>query len=206
MNSSTLSAQISNIPVDSGFAGFVGELKDIVIALIGIVGVVIGIVLNEYYRRKDRETLFAEGIFKKKLNLYENLHNIMMEAYSVADEMLSDKKMTKTQRKKQWSGIIFPIAEFLDEHELYINDEISSHCIISLIGVDDIPDMEEKGKKAELEKLNQSKKDLTNLIKEESGLRRLDSFFGKINKPRIKSDYIDMMKDVIKKGKNTKKK
>jgi hypothetical protein len=160
---------------------------DILVVVIGPISVLIGIFVSEYFKKKNRDSLFSEKIFNKKIDIYEKLFNMMRSAYEINNEIINDKNLSKENRNLKWSSVILPIGDFIDTNQLYISDELSVHCLITLVGAEDLGKMNVKEKKQYYNNWNKT----TELIKEESGLNRLDKFFGKINKPKMKSDYIE---------------
>ncbi len=189
---SSLISTISATPTVSPVNVYIPEQKtDWIPALITGLTALGVVLINEYFKRKEKANLFTEGIFKRKLALYEGLYNIMSHAYEVAFVMFEDKNLTKEERHKIWSKEVILIADFIDKHFLYLNEVVTMHCAVSLIGVDDIPELEKKEKTKRLKKFFQDKKDTVRLIKEESGLERLDGVLKGINKPKLSSEYIN---------------
>src|SRR2546423_653818 len=49
-------------------------LQPILTSLIGLIGVLIGLFINEYFRRRNRVELYSKEIFQKRLSVYEKLY------------------------------------------------------------------------------------------------------------------------------------
>lgn len=170
--------------------------KEILLILIGPAGIVLGIVLNEHYKRKDQLSLYGEEVFKRRLKIYEELYRTMEDAYGKGRKIIKKTGAPVDERREEWSTTVLSVADFLDKHKLYINENISLHCMLSLIGVEDLAEKNnEKQVKVYYKNWNKTK----DLIKEDSGLKRLDNFFSNINKPNITSDYISAMDTLRKK-------
>jgi hypothetical protein len=167
------------------------DLNMLFSSFIGLFGVLVGILVNEYFKRKEREALFSGEIFQKKLRVYEELFAKMHKASEVAGEIIRGENLSKEKRHQIWSGVVLDLAGYTDKHKLYINEEISVHCMLTLIGVEDIYDLPKKEKEMEISKFYTGLKEASDLIMEETGLKRLEKFFKKINKPDIKSSYIE---------------
>ncbi len=164
----------------------------VLVVVIGPLSALLAVLISEYFKVRGREALFSEEIFKRKIVIYENLFRVMWDAYEKNSELIStnalSSEQSEEQRKKVWSPTILGVAAYLDENKLYISEELTIHCISSLIGGEDLPVMNEEEKKDFY--LNRSR--TIDLIKEESGLKRLDNFLGKINNVKLKSGYIEM--------------
>ncbi|MFH1188172.1 MAG: hypothetical protein V1688_04940 [bacterium] len=74
---------------------------DILVVIIGPISVLIGVFISEYFKRKNRESLFSEKIFNKKIGIYEELYNKMCEAYEMIDEILENKNLSKKDKSKK---------------------------------------------------------------------------------------------------------
>jgi len=167
------------------------DLNALFSSLIGLAGVIVGILINEYFKRKDRESLYSDTIFQKRLEIYDKLFTKMSTASEISNEVIENVSLSKQERLQTWSEIVLDIAKFTDTNKLYLNEEIAMHCMITLIGVEDIYNLPENEKKLEISKFYTGIKEVSDLIKEEIGLKRLDKFFNKINKPIISSSYIE---------------
>jgi len=64
---------------------------NVLVVIIGSFSVLAGIFINEYFKRKDRASLFSKEIFQKKLDIYEELFNRMWDAYERNNEIIEDK-------------------------------------------------------------------------------------------------------------------
>lgn len=173
----------------------------IIAGSLGIAGTLLGVLITEYFKRKDRVSLYAEAVFKKKLDTYEVLYSQLQEAYGVADTLFFDKKMSVAKKKEIWETLSLKIADYCDKHSLYLNEDVVIHCIGSLVGVDDYLEMPEAKRTKELKKYYEDRKTSYALIKEDSGLKRLDLFFKVVNKPKITSSLIEYMNELRKKQK-----
>ncbi len=98
-------------------------------ALIGLVGVLLGIGLGEYFRRKSRLENYSTTVFGKRLGLYEQLFEKVSHYCAVATEVLENSRLTKEERHQLVSDAILEVAQFCDAHELYFEEEITVHCV-----------------------------------------------------------------------------
>ena len=174
------------------------DWNQIIIAIIPALGVLAGVGLSEYFKRKDRESLFSEVIFKKKLKVYEELFYKLNKIGNKADEIVNDTSLSKKERHEIWSEIVLSFASFLDRNELYLNENIKLHAAISVVGVEEIPDMNEEEKKDHMRDFNQDIRKAMEMIKEEIGIKRLDRFFGKLNKSDLESRWTEYVNEIKK--------
>ena len=167
-------------------------------ALVGLIGVLIGMLLAEYFRRQGRIEIFSKGIFQKRLNIYEKLYKITEEIYNEANDIIENPNYSKEKRKELWSENIFKLAGFLDENSLYINENITVHCMCSIIGLEDIYYENDRSKKKHIKNFQRDHAKTKTMIKEETGLKALERLFTTISRPKYTSEYISFYKDVEK--------
>lgn len=171
-------------------------------AVIGLAGILIGLFISEYFRRHSRIEGYARDIFMKRLSVYEELYSKMHEARKISDEVIESDNLSEEDRKAIWSDKVLDIAGFNDSHQLYINEEIALHCLMTLIGVEEIyynEDAEEKQKEKERYWQNHAK--TIAMIRNETGLQQIDRYFGSLTNAKHKSEYIDLYKETRKKYK-----
>ncbi len=177
----------------------------IVAGFFGILGTLTGIFVTEYFKRKDRVSLYSDTIFKKKLDIYDKLYLKLQDVYKTADTLLADQTMSIKEKHEIWQPKSLEIGEYLDTYSLYINDDIAAHCMGALIAVDDYLDMDPKER--DLKQYYEDRQASYKLIKEDSGIGRINNFFNMVNKPKLESDIIDYLNEVrMKQKKSTKKK
>ena len=164
-------------------------------ALIGLVGVLLGIVLNEQLRRRNRIENYSTSVFEKRLELYEKLFQLVSSYSAVGTEVIENKTLSKDERHDLVSVAILEVAEFCDANELYIGEELTLHCVSILMGVEEIQDIESEIERKEAiehfqENLGLAKK----MIRKETGISDLDKLFRSIIKPKHSSSIIKYYK------------
>lgn len=161
-------------------------------ALIGLVGVLLGIILNELLRRRNRIENYSTIVFDRRLRLYEELNKRVSHYYEVADVILENKSLTAEERKSLVSDAIFQVAEFCDENELYINEEITVHCVPILMGFEEVPDIKNKSKRNHVvEKLRADLLAAKRMIRKEAGITDIEKLFSSITKSEHSSPTIE---------------
>ena len=170
-----------------------------IIGLIGLLGIIIGIVLNEYLRRTRRIEMYSTLIFKRRLNAYTKLYQILNESIPTINDILLNEDLTKEDRHSLASSVILRIADFFDKNALFIDDNLGAHCTALFMGSEDIyfiEDNEEKNK--EIAKLINQYKSTKNMIIDDSGVSKVKKLFKKIQKTKLSSPTIDYLKKLKK--------
>ncbi|OLE54566.1 MAG: hypothetical protein AUG51_07735 [Acidobacteria bacterium 13_1_20CM_3_53_8] len=166
-------------------------LQPILTSLIGLIGVLIGLFINEYFRRRNRVELYSKEIFQKRLSVYEKLYEKIYKISPIAHDIMENPKYSEEERHEIWSSVVFDMAKFMDSNELYLNENITVHCVSALIGVEDVYYMEDpEEKKGEIENFTKSIANARKMIKAETGLEALDKLFSSISKAKHESEII----------------
>ena len=172
-------------------------------AIIGLIGVLLGLFISEYFRRRSRIEDYAKEIFLKRLKVYEELYSKMNQARKIASEVIESDSFSNDERSEVWSSVVMGIADFNDKNELYINEEISLHCFLTLMGVEDIYSIDnEKEKEAEKENFWKNSAKTISMIRDETGLEKIDKYFGSLTKAKHTSEYLDLYKESKRKYNN----
>ncbi|MCW2368907.1 hypothetical protein [Sphingobium sp. B11D3D] len=161
------------------------EFVPIVVSTIGIVGVIVGALLNEFVRRRNRRELFAPSIFEKRLAAYEGLMEQISQGSNVAEEVIQNYNLTKEQRTELIGVVVHSIAEFTEKHRLYLDEDLSVHCMALFMGVEDIHDASTGNQQELLANYRQMRKEALRMAVEDSGVAEINRLFKVINKPKI---------------------
>ena len=167
---------------------------------IALLGILFGVVINEFVRRRIRIESYAGPVFEKRLAIYEGLHARVRQGSTVAQEILENKDLDKEQRHELVSVIVLDLAGYCDEHELYINEDLAIHCTTVFMGIEDIAGLP-IGRKRE-KRIEEYREDLlaaTRMIRKEAGIADLDKLFRSITKPKHSGAVIDYYHEILKK-------
>ena len=162
--------------------------------LIGMLGVVVGTVLNEYLRRSRRVEEYSLDIFKKRLEAYETLMSLINDGSELASEAIDEPDLSPEERHDLVSAAIGPIALFVDRKVLYIDEELGAHCVALFMGTEDIHDAPESEKQQLIDNYYKMRQETYRMISEDSGLAQLNKLFRSINRPKITSPVIERIK------------
>lgn len=168
-------------------------------ALIGLAGILIGLFINEHYRRTNRIENYSSRVFDKRLEIYEELMQLVHEKSLLVTEVIESTELSKDKAHSicQPAGLV--IAEYCDANELYLNEEITVHIGATFVGVGDIIDSDDNEyKKTQIQKFRQSIGSARQMIKAESGIEELNELFKKITKAKHSSPVIEYFRELKK--------
>ena len=165
-------------------------------ALIGIGGVLIGVLLSEYFRRKSRIELFSSITYQKKLDRYEELYSLLEDVREAARDIFENPNYSAEERKDVWSKIVLSIAKFTDENAIYLSDDISFHCVCMLIGAEDYYEIEDnEEKKMRMQGFYDALRDAKDMIKAALGITKIDNLITSLTGSKPASKYISALKE-----------
>ena len=172
------------------------DWSQLTVALVGLVGVPLGIVLGEYLRRRHRAEQFAAAIFEKRLQAYEVLMNILTESHAIAINVIHSTKLSADERHELISSAIAPIMEHTAHNVLYIDEELGAHCVALFMGAEEFHDQPEDEQRESTKRLNQDWIETRRMILEDSGVTKVNQLFRDINRPRINSPFIERVREL----------
>lgn len=112
--------------------------KKVEIILVGLLGVLLGFLLSDYIKRKARIEEHYDNFFKKRLNTYQNLGKKISTASTTINQLESVTDMTIDVKKARAFHVSSIVLEFVDDHALYLNDEIVEQCKSTFQGVSEM--------------------------------------------------------------------
>jgi len=171
-------------------------------ALIGLVGILIGLLLNEHFRRSNRIENYSSKVFEKRLEIYEKLIVLVNEKSSLVTDMIESIGVLEELTEEVAHEVCFKagldLMEFCDANQLYLNDEITVHIGATFVGIEEIIDANKEEKEIQLQKFRLAVGEAKKMIKAESGIEELDSLFKKITKARHNSPVIEYFRELKK--------
>ena len=176
-------------------------------ALVGLLGVLIGLLANEYFRRKSRIENYSSRVFEKRIQTYEELYNRVSACSLIISDAIENPDYSKEERKAIVSKAIFELAQFGDKYDFYLNEHIVIQYMTLLVGVEDIFDIEDKGEKEkEVQRVRKHLRDTKKMIRKESGIEQLDKLFRSITRAKHKSELINYYEEMKKQQRKEEKK
>jgi hypothetical protein len=79
-------------------------------ALIGLVGVLLGIFINEMLRRRNRIESYAGHVFDKRLEIYEGLYQRVAALGPLATDLIENSSYCRDQRHQIVSAAVHDVA------------------------------------------------------------------------------------------------
>jgi len=165
----------------------------------GLGGVILGSSLTELLRRSSRIESYALRIFDKRMQIYEELFSKVRNAQTVAEEVMSDNSDSAEERHSRISVIVLDLAEFCDRNQLYLNEGLALHCTGSVMGAEEVADVKDANEReVRAQHVRSNLKEAKQMIKAESGITRMDKFFGKLTQAKLSSPMIDYYRQLQK--------
>jgi hypothetical protein len=127
-------------------------------AFIGLAGVLLGIFINEILRRRNRIESYAGRVFDKRLEIYEGLYQRVAGLEPLATDLIQNPNYSHEERHQIVSVAVHDVAGWCDDNDMYINEELSVHCVPLLMGIEDIYDMKDDAEKQQV--INQFRENL----------------------------------------------
>ncbi len=171
-------------------------------ALIGLAGILIGLLLNEHFRKTNRIENYSSKVFDKRLEIYEKLMLLVHEKSSLVTELIENieviEEITKDMAHEACFKAGLEVMEYCDINQLYINEDITVHIGAAFVGTGDIIDADKESKKVQLKNFKISVLEAKKMIKAESGIEELNDLFKQITKAKHDSPIITYFRELKK--------
>lgn len=166
-------------------------------ALIGLIGVLVGALLAEHFRRRNRVEAYSQKIFDHRLEIYEELMRLVQHAYTVACEVIEHSELAHKDRLSAVSEAIYSIAQYTDRNALFVDTYIAAHTTTMIMGVEDISDIsDETEREAAIAVFRANYKTAKEMICKESGVHQINEHFKLVSHSNPKSPIIQRIKEI----------
>ncbi len=163
--------------------------------IFGALCVILGILINEQFRRISRIETYSSQIFEKRLLKYEELMKLMLDGFKTADYVMENIDLTEEKRHEMISTVVLSIAKFTDADTFFIDQDLGAHCVATFMGAEDIQKIQDDSKrKKEKQKIISSCNDAIRMIREDSGIADIDKFYKRMTRPKLNSPVIELIK------------
>jgi hypothetical protein len=170
-------------------------------ALIGLVGVLIGVLLSQVFHRQNRVETYSHKVFERRLEVYESLMALLQSGYEIANEVMENEELSNEERNAFISEAIMPIASFTDEHGLYIDKYVAAHMTSAFMGAEDVlEEVDKKKREALANAIRLSYKTAKEIVLTESGAEEINKHFRSISRSKPTSPVIERIKELEKRG------
>ena len=168
-------------------------------ALVGLAGVLLGLLINEHYRKTNRIENYSSRVFDKRLEIYEKLIQLVDEKSSLIIEVIENAELSKDKAHSICQPEILAVPEYCDANQLYLNEEITVHICATFVSVGDIIDSDDdEYKETKKQRFIQSISNAKQMIKYESGIEELNELFKRITKTKHSSPIIKYYRELKK--------
>jgi hypothetical protein len=83
-----------------------------------LVGILLGILVTEYFNRRKRVEVYAQKVFEKRLDVYDTLIKLLRIADTAASSTFDATTLSEDKRHAIISSAVIAVADYCDEHEL----------------------------------------------------------------------------------------
>lgn len=166
------------------------KLIGIIVALIGVTGVVVGVLFTELIRRFNRVEMLNDKIFNERLNsyinLYKKINKINFEINSLI-KMYENGEINESVWKSKIKSINLNLAKYFDLNDFFFSEELIIHCVSIYFGLDEMTFENIEEYKQRITKTYKIAKEI---IKNESGINKVNKGHKKIIRYNHKSPII----------------
>jgi hypothetical protein len=161
-------------------------------ALVGLLGLLAGLLISEYFRRQRRIEEYAREVFQRRIEIYEGLYKKLLIADSVAAE-LENGDPEEPELAAARHAIINLVMEYLDRNGLFLDEDLTVHAALTVLNIHEIAEAGSQDKRSDLlREYWERSKELKVLMRRVTGLEKLGKLFQTITKAEIDSEYVDL--------------
>jgi hypothetical protein len=103
------------------------------------------------------------------------------------------------ERHAMVSAVVLDLATFCDTNALYLNEELTVHCVGALMGAEEVADVKSPKERDDAAgHVRENLSDALSMIKAESGISRINRFFGNLTRSKLSSPMIDYYRKLSK--------
>lgn len=161
-------------------------------ALMGLIGIFLGIGITEFLRRKSRIEYYSQAVFENRLAVYQQLYEKVRTAVSNISEIIEKENITGKEKYDEIFMEGLEVLKFTDEKHFFLNEEIAVHLGGTFLRIVEIAETTDEDKRSEIRK--SYNKDLSmayDMIKKESGIQDINRHFSKMTKIKHTSPLIE---------------
>lgn len=160
--------------------------------LIGIIGILVGVLLNELFRRSNRIENYSSRIFDKRLQIYEELLARLQETSEFVSDIVKAEELQAEEKHESCHPKILNLLGYCDSNQLYLNDEIIVHIGATFCRIGEIIDSDDQAfRDSEFQEFWRDINNAKGMIKAESGIEEMNALFKKITKAKHSSPIIE---------------
>lgn len=163
-------------------------------ALIGLVGLLTGILLTEYFRRRSRIEKYSSSVFDKRLEVHDRLLRLLHRSANLVRETVEEPNLDADEGQERVWRAGLELMKYCDRHPLFLNEEITVHCGAAFAGAQDIFECQGEERQRNLEDFDRRIRQAVRMIVAESGIEELNRLFRSLTKAKLESDVISYLR------------
>lgn len=168
--------------------------------LAALLGIAVGSILTELIRRRNRIEAYSQPVFARRLEVHEQLYRMVYSVLPVFVDVVDNDSYDDEERLLLVSDAVLALAKYCDDNALYLDERLIVHCAALMMGVEDIHGLpDEDDRRTAVEGFYHNHKLAKRMIKDNSGISRLERLFCSISKPKLNSDLIEYYESLSKK-------
>jgi hypothetical protein len=137
------------------------------------------------------------SVFERRLKVHEELYALVDRSQDLANQLFDDEELDEESRHTIWSSMVREVARFADANGLYLNDEVMLHCMMMLIGTEEIPSIEDADEReAAKREFRVNARAAREMIAEESGMSEVNKVLRRIAKSGYKSELVESARQI----------
>jgi hypothetical protein len=165
----------------------------------GLAGVLLGSGLSEFLRRSNRIESYAALIFEKRMQIYEQLFSKVVEARTAAEEVMELGKHPAEERHAMVSAVVLDLATCLRPKRPLFKRGVDSALCRRINGAEEVADVKSPKERDDAAgHVRENLSDALSMIKAESGISRINRFFGNLTRSKLSSPMIDYYRKLSK--------
>lgn len=168
-------------------------------ALIGFVGLLVGVFLGESFRRRSRIEVYSQKVFERRLEVYEGFTKLVQAAFTVAERVMTDSESTEEERHDLISAAILPMAEYADNKPLYIDTYVGAPVTAMFMGSEEVLSIPNAViREQAIADFRAAYKSTRQILLEKSGVHQINKHFRRISGSQPDSPIIRRIKELEK--------
>jgi hypothetical protein len=159
--------------------------------LIGLLGVLVGLLATEQFRRRARIEAYASALFKKRFAAHDALYKKVNAIHDLGASLVNDTVQPLADRMASWDSATTDLFNFMIDNELYISTDILVHASATFANIRSILSATDTStQKVLAEHYDRNYQQLRRLIRLDSGAQESESLLRRIFRIRLRSEYL----------------
>ncbi|MFA6981298.1 MAG: hypothetical protein WC209_18370 [Ignavibacteriaceae bacterium] len=164
-------------------------------AIIGILGLLLGIIFTELIRRRNRIENYSQKIFEKRFEVYEKLFQLVDSSYRNINDFIVNKSLPLEERFLGSYDEGMKVIKYCSDNRFYLSEEIVVLIGSAIVNTSTIFESNDENEIEEVAvQFRLDIREIETIIQKESGIREINKHFWSIGKVKYKGPVIDYYK------------